>query len=501
MVASGDFSPAEGCSPKETLGDLDAGNCPPTELLGDLDGPVAVADRAGTVALLDAGWQVAWGVGAGDRWHVAEQEAAVRTRLVDGMPVTATAMRVAGGDVIQRAAAVRDAAGRAVVLEFVNETPEPVSLALAVSGSIATAQVRGSRLLAGRRVALELDRTPGGAAAVSDGDVWRAVRAGPPAGDCEARSRSGQAAAAVVVPLAPRVPLRATVPVDGGPVGVNSPEQAAAGWLAVVVRAASVTLPDEAAEQAWRRGIAACILAAGGTEAAAASRAAVVLDRVGLPDEADRGRDVVLRAWERSRLSAADAAAGLRALASRRLRSGRVSGLAELAGPLAAAAGDRLDAVTLEQVAAALEPEAPAAARDARRLLTETADPRTSAPAGPARARATGLAAALRGSAAFGGDGLLGLEALLDCLVAEASDHLVIAPALPRAWQGAAVDARSLVTRHGRLSFSLRWHEARPAVLWEFQPVRTIGAPGPAMRCGLDESWASDAPSGEALLS
>ena len=473
------------------------------ELLGDLDGPVALADRFGTIALLGAGWRVGWAVGAGDRWHVAAEEAAVRTRLLDGMPVTATAMRVPGGDVIQRAAAVRDAAGRAVVLEFVNETPVPVSLALAVSGSIATAQARGSRLLADRQVALELDRTPGGAAAVSDGDVWRAVRAGPPAGDCEARSRSGLAAAAVLVPLATGVPLLARVPVDGGPVGARPPEQAAAGWLAVVARAASVTLPDEAAERAWQRGIAACILAAGGNDAAAASRAAVVLDQVGLPDEADRGREVVLRAWERSRLSAADAAAGLRALASRRMRSGRVSGLAELAGPLAAAAGDRLDAFTLEQVAAALEPEAPAAARDARRLLTETAEPRASAPAA-ARARATGLAAALRGSAAFGGDGLLGLEALLDCLVAEASDHLVIAPALPREWIGPPVDVRSLVTRHGRLSFSVRWHGSRPALLWELVSEKGSAAgaarDGATLRCGLDPSWSAPGPAGEALM-
>ena len=474
-----------------------AGDPPPTELLGDLDAPVAMADGAGTVALLGAGWRVAWAVGAGDRWHVAAQEAAVRTRLVDAMPVTATAMRVPGGDVIQRAAAVRDAAGRAVVLEFVNETPVPVSLALAVSGSIATAQVRGSRLLADHRVALELDRTPGGAAAVSDGDVWRAVRAGPPAGDCEARSRSGLAAAAVLVPLATGVPLLARVPVDGGPVGVRSPEQAAAGWLAVVARAASVTLPDEAAERAWQRGIAACILAAGGNEGAAASRAAAVLDQVGLPDEADRGRDVVLRAWERSRLSEADAVAGLRALASRRLRSGRVSGLAELAGPLAAAAGDRLDAFTLEQVAAALEPEAPAAARDTRRLLA-TATSVASVPR-PA-STVDSLTEMVRRSVAFGGDGLAGIEVLLDCLVREAPDHLVMAPALPEAWWGAATDARSLVTRHGVLSFSLRWHGPRPAVLWERQAARAAGSPGPTMRCGLDEPWASAAPSGEALL-
>ena len=73
-------------------------------------------------------------------------------------------------------------------------------------------------------------------------------------------------------------------------------------------------------------------------------------------------------------------------------------------------------------------------------------------------------------------------------------------PALPRAWQGASVDARSLVTRHGVVSFSLRWHDTRPAVLWELQPERAVDAPGSTMRCGLDKSWASGAPDGEALL-
>ena len=413
------------------------------------------------------------------------------------MPVTATAMRVQGGDVTQRAAAVRGASGRGVVLEVVNETPVPVSLALTVSGAIGTAGVRGSRLLVDGRVALELDLTPGGAVAVGGGDVWEAVRSGPPSGDCEARSRSGVAAAAAVVPLAVGVPLRVTVPVDDAPVEVRPPEQVAAGWLAVVSRAASVALPDEEAERAWRRGIAACLLAAGGTEVAAASRAAVVLDRVGLPDEADRGREVILRAVEGSSLPAVDAVAGLRALASRRLRSGHLSGLAELAGPLAAAAGDGLDAFTLEQVAAALESEAPAASRDARRLLVTTTSP---APAAVDGSSVDSLTETVRRSAAFGGDGLAGMEALLDCLIAEASNRLLLVPELPHAWRGASVDARSLGTRHGRLSFSVRWHGSRPALLWELQPVQASGAAGPTMRCGLDGSWTSEAPSGEVLL-
>ena len=472
------------------------------ELLGDLDGPVAVADHAGAIALLDAAWRVGWAVGAGDRWHVAAEEAAVRSLLVDDMPVVATSMRVPGGDVVQRAAAVQDASGRGVVVEFVNESTAPVSVALAVSGSISTAEVRGSCLLVDGRIALELDRTPGGATAVSDGDLWEAVRAGPPAGDCEARSRSRLAAAAVLVPLAVGVPLRVTVPVAGGPAGVRPPEQVAAGWLALVSRAASVALPDEAAERAWRRGIAACVLAAGGAEAGTAARAAVVLDRVGLPDEADRAREVVLRASEGSRMPAADALAGLRALASRRLRSGRVSGLAEWAGPLAAAAGDDLDAFTLEQVAAALEPEAPAAARDARRLLAGMAPPTSALSLVSSRGD---FAETVRHSAAFGGDGPSGIEALLDCLVAETPNQLMMLPALPESWQGASVDVRSLETRHGRLSFSVRWHGSRPALLWELAPAdrSAIGraADGVTLLCGLDPSWSASSLEGEALLS
>lgn len=474
---------------------------PPRELLGDLDGPVAAADRSGTITVLGATWGVGWAVGAGDRWHVAAEEAAVRTRLVDGMPVLATAMRVTGGDVVQRAAVVRDRAGRGVVLEFVNETPAPVSLALAVSGSVSRAQVRGSRLTADGHVALELDRAPRGAAAVSGGSVWEAVKSGPPAGDCTARSRSGLAAAAVLVPLSSGIPLRVTMPIAGELAEVRPPEQVASGWLSLVSRAGSVSLPDETAELAWSRGIAACILAAGGADIVAASRAAVVLDRVGLADEADRGRDTVLQALTSSGLPPTGASAALLALASRRLRAGRVSGLAEWAGPLVEAAGDGLEASTLEQVATALESEAPAAARDARRLLAETA-PRPPFP--DPEAAADRLSAAIRDSVAFGGEGLAGIEAVLECLADETADGVVMAPVLPAAWRGAPVDARSIVTRYGTLSYSVRWHGPRPALLWELAPADPLDPAGdrggPVLRCGLDESWTSTMPAGEALL-
>ena len=109
------------------------------------------------------------------------------------------------------------------------------------------------------------------------------------------------------------------------------------------------------------------------------------------------------------------------------------------------------------------------------------------------------LAGILRRSVAFGGDGLDGVEALVDCLVAEAPDHLTIAPLLPDEWIGAPVDAHGLLTRHGTLSFSVRWHGTRPALLWELQPARA-GNPATRIRCGLDDSWQTGTPAGEALL-
>lgn len=562
------------------------------ELVGDLDGPLAVVGSDGTVtrlplvmapdrlrpvaavgpdgsvaalgrlqpqafvdpseaaAPLDRGWRIEWAVSAEDRWHIASREAAVRSGLVDDVPVTETAMRLPGGDVVQRVSAARRGPSRGLLLEFENRSPGPVSLALAViendawrgdnrvrrpqqphdsaleaerggerTRSAIVVEVRGARLMVNGQVALELGGTPGGAVAVADGGVWTAVAAGPASGDRQSRSRSGRAAAAVVVPLVPGVPVRATVPIDGVLDQGAARGAAASGWQALVARAATVSLPEETAERAWRRGIAASILAAGcggvlsssgwmnpcerrsdshrGMVAPAVrvARTAVVLDRVGLPDEADRARQPLLEAADAGLLSGEEADAALWALSSRRLRSGRESGLADMAGRLAHQADDSLQRHTLEQVAAALDAEAPAAARDARRMLSDLA----AAPSGQSRHRFD-LAAVLRRSVAFGGDGLDGLEALVDCLVAEAEDCLVMAPSMPDEWIGAPVDVRGLITRHGKLSFSVRWHGTRPALLWELVPPTPSPPSPPALRCGLDKSWTTSISSGETLL-
>jgi len=54
-------------------------------------------------------------------------------------------------------------------------------------------------------------------------------------------------------------------------------------------------------------------------------------------------------------------------------------------------------------------------------------------------------------------------------------------------------------THAGRLSYAVRWHGERPALLWELSPheattITRITAPG------LDPSWSSEDLAGEALL-
>jgi hypothetical protein len=82
-------------------------------------------------------------------------------------------------------------------------------------------------------------------------------------------------------------------------------------------------------------------------------------------------------------------------------------------------------------------------------------------------------------------------------------------PVVPTEWLGQPIEVHDLPTRHGRLSFAIRWHGERPALLWDLvgqaDPAIAAGR-GPSasvtLRCsGLDPVWSSTEQRGEALLS
>jgi hypothetical protein len=70
---------------------------------------------------------------------------------------------------------------------------------------------------------------------------------------------------------------------------------------------------------------------------------------------------------------------------------------------------------------------------------------------------------------------------------------------LPDDWLGRELEVHGLPTRYGRLSYALRWHGTRPALLWEMADA----SPGMDLRLrapGLDPSWTGDGLRGDALL-
>ena len=84
-------------------------------------------------------------------------------------------------------------------------------------------------------------------------------------------------------------------------------------------------------------------------------------------------------------------------------------------------------------------------------------------------------------------------------LVRETRDGLALLSMIPERWYGQGLEVHDAPTRFGKLSFALRWHGARPALLWELEPHDPDVAV--VLTCpGLDPSWRSTDVKGDALL-
>lgn len=94
------------------------------------------------------------------------------------------------------------------------------------------------------------------------------------------------------------------------------------------------------------------------------------------------------------------------------------------------------------------------------------------------------------------------VAAALDSVVIETRGGLDLLAGWSPSWYGAPVEVHRVRTAHGVVSFALRWHGTRPALLWE-----VLAAEGadpdrpPVLRAPvLDSSWSGTAWQGEALL-
>ncbi len=447
----------------------------------------AAVDERGLVTPVPGRWSLDWWVGADDRWHVPSREDAVVQRLAGGVPVVETVMKVPGGEAVQRVYGVAGAPD-VVVVEVENASAAPFAVAFAVRpfdqrgpGRVGRAAISGTAVEIDGERAVALPRPPSRVATstLADGDAASAVLGGRAreAKRAEVEDPERSATLAAVFPLAHRASIRVAVTLSGSlperfdATGLPRSGDAVHGWEAHLGRGTVVRLPDEGVQRALD-----------------AARAHLLL--------LDDGVSITPVPWDGGASERQDAVTILTAL--------RRWGFERHADEVAASVPRRW---RRKLAPAALEP-GDAWAR-AGELLRESS--------------AT-VSWADRGSGAHGrlvGDFLL---AVRDGLVAEHEEGVALLPVLPPEWRGRDLEVHRLPTRFGAVSYALRWHGERPALLWELhgdggggaggggvgagdRGARVEGPRGRARRRevtvtapGLDVTWSSRERSGETLL-
>jgi hypothetical protein len=94
------------------------------------------------------------------------------------------------------------------------------------------------------------------------------------------------------------------------------------------------------------------------------------------------------------------------------------------------------------------------------------------------------------------------LRFIRDLLVRETDQGLALCTLVPEGWLGQGLEVHDAPTAFGRLSYAVRWHGERPALLWDLDLGSPPRAGGPVVLTvpGLDPTWQSSEPRGEALL-
>jgi len=481
-------------------------------------GRVADVDMAGRIELAGAAWSASWWVAEGDRWRRPEAEAAVRSRLVDEAAVVETSMRVGGGDVrsTARAFVPMGSAHPAVGVDIANDTPIPVAVALVV-GPVRHARLDGDTLFLDGAPAARFARRPAHwAGASSPHELESNVT---PTAEPHGELHVGPGGWVVVVsPLPHGVSLQWVV---GRDLGVGSypvpptPEQVASGWMAHADRGAHTGLADP-------------------NEAEALRRARMVL--AGLrPDEvmpldvvAEVGRAAIRLGWA----DHATAAAGL--LADAQDGNGAIGDAATTLAAIDVFAGRWRLGATPEEMEPSVLPLASALSALVGRRRRPAVVSLPGAAAVLARAGAAcsaidqpDLAGAFAGASASSvdpgveangpGPGPWGLAHLADGSVDVAAaarevtrllDGLVgdggTTVDLCRGWRadqvGVGIEVLGVPTAAGRVSFAIRWHGRRPALLWEVEPWPGRSDDLHLTATAIDPDWSATALEGEALL-
>ncbi|MFN3258460.1 MAG: hypothetical protein ACE37B_22490 [Ilumatobacter sp.] len=376
-----------------------------------------------------------WFVAADDRWHVPADEPTVRQRRIEGTPVVETRVRVPDGDAVQRVWAVPELGG-CMVVEFENDSPMPFAVAVVASGA---------RVLTERApAAVEIQ----GIDLPDD---------------------------AILLPIGHRATVRVLVPAaDAGGhrfVAVPPAMSVVRGWTHVTERASRLVLPDESLVEALTA--ARCDLLLEGPVDAAIDPVGFLLDVAELVRCGDDAASWLLDIVAPTELVGRDHSDS----------PDRRTAL-DAARFVARRAGDERAARDIERM---IEP------RRGRRTARTVAASTESVAAGDDVSFA-----GLRRSESVGRF-VRGIERRLVRHTAgdTGSDTAALLPAgFPVGWLGSNFEVHQVpAASTTAVSFAIRWHGERPAVLWEQH-----GAPMRLTAPAIDSSWETHEAIGEALL-
>lgn len=287
-------------------------------VLGTLASPDrATVDPRGMVTPRQGSWSLDWRVRA-DRWHAPSESDDVVQRLVEDTPVVETVLTIPDGEILHRAFAVRASDGSShVVVEVENRSAAAVAVAFVVRpwsvlgpSPISRLEIEGGNVRVDGAPGVLLTRSPAAVHLSASGDALDESETA----ERSVASSTGQAEAALVVPLPHRIVVRAVLPLhtpDGRrtrgrraspPVTVPDPlptaEQVANGWKVQGARATRIVVPDRRLERladTQRRHV---LLVAAGEDIAAvpaapfewtdAATQLAALDAFGYHDEAEQ---------------------------------------------------------------------------------------------------------------------------------------------------------------------------------------------------------------------
>ncbi len=483
---------------------------------------------------------IGWWIGAEDRWYIPEREITIRQTLVQGAPVVMTAIRIPGGDATHTVYGSVQGPRELAVIEIANKARAPIVGALTISGPGARhVSIHGSTVRVDGFPLITLPRAPMRTAAAADLADLAAIVEGGRASEGVTGLDDGGQAFALLLPVSQATSMRCSVLVgassaiamNGSPVLTSLPDihTAAAGWGVHLARGPRIVSPERDLGDRLQAVIGGALLAA---EPAIASPATTIrmravlaraFDAVGLHAEAgalldgideQQGRRGVIDdppAVAGARRSTGDELLTTATVVEALAHHAWITGDAVFAETFAPAAAGAVEAIvkatrkddTLKPLVAcagslvALFTVAndSRAAKQARAMWERFGSPWPipSVPLPSLPASSAGgsfvpddplrLASAIRtasdGVAQVGSDGSVDLFA-----------------AFQTSWRGSSFEARNVPVPGGRLSAAVRWHGARPALLWEVDGTNDI-----TLTClSLDATWSANGRRGDALL-